>query len=201
VEILLPVGTPGPHTPRITTLLPNPTVAGEVWAGVEVGGVLASADRGRTWQAASDGLPSLDVHSLAWASGSVLLAALPVGVAMWRSARWHPCVFEPVDRYCRALAVRADDPGVIYCGFGDGPPGTRGGVARSADGGRTWQVVGPLDGAESAVWAMATSRSAAALVLAAAFSGRVFVSRDGGGRWDAVLRTAAPVRAAAALDA
>jgi len=30
-----------------------------------------------------------------------------------------------------ALAVRPDNPATLYCGFGDGPPGTRGEIALS----------------------------------------------------------------------
>ena len=104
---------------NIWALEPGPEKQ-EVWAGVEVGGVFASADGGRSWSAANEEIPSLDVHGLAWSSGGILLAATPRGVAMWRSARWMEGLFEPADRYCRALATRPDDPGMLYCGFGDG---------------------------------------------------------------------------------
>ncbi|MBI3107172.1 MAG: hypothetical protein HYY95_16670, partial [Candidatus Rokubacteria bacterium] len=152
LSFALPPGEPQPHTPRITALLPSPWVAGEVWAGVEVGGVFASADGGRSWSAANEDIPSLDVHGLAWSSGGILLAATPRGVAMWRSARWMEGVFEPGDRYCRALATRPDNPGMLYCGFGDGPPGTRGEIALSSDGGRSWRASGMLSDTGSTIW-------------------------------------------------
>ena len=192
-------GTPQPHTPRITALLPSPWVAGEVWAGVEVGGVFASADGGRSWSAANEEIPSLDVHGLAWSSGGILLAATPRGVAMWRSARWMEGLFEPADRYCRALATRPDDPGMLYCGFGDGPPGTRGEIALSTDGGRSWRASGMLSDTDSTIWSVATAADAAGLVLACSISGKVFVSLDGCASARPVLTTGFETRAVACL--
>ena len=192
-------GAPQPHTPRITALLPSPWAAGEVWAGVEVGGVFASADGGRSWSAANEEIPSLDVHGLAWSSGGLLLAATPRGVAMWRSARWMEGVFEPADRYCRALATRPDDPGMLYCGFGDGPPGTRGEIALSTDGGRSWRASGMLSDTDSTIWSVATAADAAGLVLACSISGKVFVSLDGCASARPVLTTGFETRAVACL--
>ena len=193
-------GAPQPHTPRITALLPSPWAAGEVWAGVEVGGVFASADGGRSWSAANEEIPSLDVHGLAWSSGGLLLAATPRGVAMWRSARWMEGVFEPADRYCRALATRPDDPGMLYCGFGDGPPGTRGEIALSTDGGRSWRASGVLSDTASTIWSVATAADAAGLVLACSISGKVFVSLDGCASARPVLTTGFETRAVACLS-
>lgn len=168
-----------PQAPRLTALLPNPWVPGEVWAGVEAGGVFASVDGGGTWSAANEQLPSLDVHGLAWSSGGMLLAATPCGVASWRSARWMEGVFHSADRYCRALAPRPGDPSTLYCGFGDGLPGTRGGIAVSADGGRSWRPSGGVPGGDSPIWSVATAPDAAGLVLACSLSGTVLVSLDG----------------------
>ena len=192
-------GAPQPHTPRITALLPSPWVAGEVWAGVEVGGVFASSDGGRSWSAANEDIPSLDVHGLAWSSGGILLAATPRGVAMWRSARWMEGLFEPADRYCRALATRPDNPGMLYCGFGDGPPGTRGEIALSTDGGRSWRASGMLSDTGSTIWSVATAADAAGLVLACSISGKVFVSLDGCASTRPVLTTGSETRAVACL--
>ena len=199
LSIALPPGEPQPHTPRITALLPSPWVAGEVWAGVEVGGVFASSDGGRSWSAANEDIPSLDVHGLAWSSGGILLAATPRGVAMWRSARWMEGLFEPADRYCRALATRPDNPGMLYCGFGDGPPGTRGEIALSTDGGRSWRASGMLSDTGGTIWSVATAADAAGLVLACSISGKVFVSLDGCASARPVLTTGSETRAVACL--
>lgn len=199
LDFALPPETPQPHTARVTALLPNPAVAREMWAAVEVGGVFATADGGRSWHAANDGLPSLDVHGLVWSSGGILAAATPRGVAIWRSARWVAGVFEPADRYCRALVGSPDDPSTLYCGFGDGPPGSRGGVAVSRDGGRSWHGSTFLPDAGSTVWSVATAMDAPALVLACSLAGKVFVSRDAAATWQAVFSADAEARAVACL--
>jgi photosystem II stability/assembly factor-like uncharacterized protein len=193
----LPPGTPEPHTPRITCLLPTPGVPGELWAGVEVGGVFASPDAGRTWSPVNLSLSSLDIHALGWSTGSVLLAATPEGVLAWRSGRWVVGAFEPTDRYCRALAASPHEAGTVFCGFGDGPPGTRGGVAVSRDGGRSWRVPALPRGVDSTVWSVAASPDVPGLVIACTISGRVLRSRDGGARWEIVFTTPAAARAVA----
>jgi photosystem II stability/assembly factor-like uncharacterized protein len=199
IPFRLPSGIPEPHTPRITTLLPNPGVAHEVWAGVEVGGVFTSGDGGASWSPVNEGIPSLDIHSLAWTSRGILLAATPQGVAVWRSARWVEGLFEPEDRYCRALAGRPDAPGTVYCGFGDGPPGSRGGVAVSSDGGRSWRACPfPVDSG-STIWSVSAARDVAGLVLAGSIRGKVFVSHDGGTTWGLAVTAAAEARAVACV--
>ncbi|MBI2525155.1 MAG: hypothetical protein HYV93_04150 [Candidatus Rokubacteria bacterium] len=185
---------------RLSALLPNPWVPGELWAGAEAGGVFASVDGGGTWSVANEQLPSLDVHALAWSSGGMLLAATPSGVALWRSAQWIEGAFRCADHYCRALASRPDDPSTLYCGFGDGLPGTRGGIAVSADGGRSWRPSGGVPGADSTIWSVATAAAAPGLVLACSISGTVLVSRDGCASATPVLTTGCETPAVACLS-
>lgn len=193
-----PAGAPAvPPSARITHLLPNPNVTGEVWAAVEVGGVFATGDGGRVWSAANDGIPSLDVHALAWCSGAVLVAAMPTGIATWRSARWFAGVFGPGDRYCHSLASRRDAPGTLYCAFGDGPNGSRGGVAVSTDGARSWQACPFPDTVGGAISSVAAAAEPPGLVVACSLSGKVFVSPDGGEGWTLALDCGAPARAVA----
>lgn len=196
-QVAFPPGRdlPGVQAPTLAYLLPNPSVPGEAWAAVELGGVFATSDAGRSWSSANEGIPSLDAHALAWSSGGVLVAALPTGIATWRSARWFPGVFEPGDHYCRALAGRPDQPGTLYCGFGDGAPGTRGGIAVSTDGGRSWRACPFPEGAGSTIWSLAIAP--AGLVFASSLRGKVFVSTDGGEGWRLALETEAEVRAVA----
>ena len=188
---------PGADVPAFTALLPNPAVTGEVWAGVQGGGVLTSPDGGRGWSDVSDGLPSRDVRALAWSSGGVLLAALASdGVTIWRSARWIASTFAPADRCCLALAARADDAGVLYCGFGDGAGG---GVAFSRDGGRSWEDCAGLPSLPGGVRSVATTADRPELVAAVSAGGTVALSHDGAVSWAAVLATGADTRAVACV--
>ena len=98
-----------------------------------------------------------------------------------------------------ALAVRPDNPATLYCGFGDGPPGTRGEIAISTDGGRSRRVSGIVPDADSTIWSVATAADAAVLVPACSISGKVFVSLDGCASAKLVLATGCETRAVACL--
>jgi len=172
VDFELPSGTARPHTPRITAIVAD---GDWLWCGVEVGGVFGSPDRGGHWAALGEGLPSLDVHALVFA-GPALLAATPRGIAR-REGVWSAAALAG-DRYCRSLAA-LPHPGVVLCGLGDGPPGTRGAVVRSEDSGRTWAPT-RFPAARSSVWSVAADGD---LAVACAIGGEVFVSKDGGRRW------------------
>jgi photosystem II stability/assembly factor-like uncharacterized protein len=194
-----PVPSTPERRPRLTALLPSASVAQEVWAAAEVGGVFASSDAGRTWAAASDGMASLDVHALAWSSGGVLVASSPAGVASWRSARWVPAQFEGPDRYCRGLAARPDHPGTLFCGFGDGRDGTRGGIAISTDGGRSWRRAALTPVPAGPIWSVAVSPDAPAFAFACSLAGQAYLSEDGGKTWRAAAGATAEVRAVACM--
>src|SRR5439155_21135797 len=43
--------------------------------------------------------------------------------------------------HCRSLALKVDDPGVLFVATGDGALGSTGAIQRSRDGGQTWQAL------------------------------------------------------------
>ncbi len=49
---------------RVTCLSIEPGAAAAIWAGVEIDGIRVSNDLGETWESRSEGLSSLDIHSL-----------------------------------------------------------------------------------------------------------------------------------------
>lgn len=189
LDFRLPPELERPHTPRVTSILVE---AAAIWCGIEVGGVFQSADRGEHWEAVSDGLPSLDIHALA--RGGALLAATPRGIARLEGGRWGPTDLDAPWRYCRALAVVASGRELL-CGLGDGPPGTRGGVVRSEDDGRSWRSARLSAMPGSSIWSVATAADGAEVALAAAFRGELFRSEDQGRTWQRLPRTFTEVRA------
>lgn len=208
--LALPPGTPEPHTPRVTAILFDPGRPEKVWAGVEVGGVFeargrvpaggthanAWVSRVRAWLPVNDGLPSLDVHALALAGDGGLLAATPRGVAVFDGRVWAPTVSDSPDHYFRALASKPGERPTLYAGLGDGPPGTRGTVLASTDGGRRWAATG-FPGAQSSVWSVAVDPREPGMVVAGAIKGEVFVSRDGIRSWARAARTFGDIRSVA----
>jgi photosystem II stability/assembly factor-like uncharacterized protein len=154
-----------------------------------VGGVFRGEPDGKHWRAVNDGLPSLDIHALARA-GDALVAASPRGIARYSEGTWSAAALHAPWRYCRAL-VRADG-GDVLCGLGDGPPGTRGGVVISEDGGRSWHSALVAGTAASTVWSIAVADGRA---LAAAIGGEMFGSEDDGRTWARIPQTFSEVRA------
>jgi hypothetical protein len=82
--------------------------------------------------------------------------------------------------------------GSILCGLGDGPPGSRGGVVISQDGGRSWHGALFPGTAASTVWSIAVADGQA---LAAAIGGELFSSEDDGRTWTRIPQTFQEVRA------
>jgi photosystem II stability/assembly factor-like uncharacterized protein len=188
---------------RVTTLAADPRDPDVFWAGVEIGGLQRSRDGGRTWHAVGRGLSSADIHGL------VLLADSPgrmlastnndVNVSTDGGETWQPVQIGTALpwAYCRGMAQPVGRPEVVLLGNGDGPPGSAGVVARSEDGGRSWQAARMPGRANSTIWTFATHAAAPALIYAASVSGEVYRSTDAGASWTKIGREFGEIRALA----
>jgi photosystem II stability/assembly factor-like uncharacterized protein len=182
---------PRPWTSHVRSVAPSPHDAELLLAGIELGGVMRSADGGATW---SDHRPGAqkDVHALAWhptvpgrayEAGGGGAAWSRDGGLTWRAAD------QGRDRhYTWGLAVDPDDPD---CWYVSASPSAR--LAhygeRSAEahlyrwrGGGPWEPLGgglpqPLDRFPYALAANADS------VFAGLGDGRIYRSEDRGDRW------------------
>jgi photosystem II stability/assembly factor-like uncharacterized protein len=190
---------------RVTTLLADPAVPESMWAGVEIGGLFRSGDRGRSWRAVGRGLSSLDIHALAIvpANGRTkrLLASTnnDVNLSTDEGETWQPLHIgnNLPWSYCRGLAQLADRPGVVLLGNGDGPPGSAGIVARSTDAGDSWQAAAMPGPANSTIWNFAVHAADPELVYASSVSGEIYRSTDGGASWVKLKREFGEIRALA----
>jgi photosystem II stability/assembly factor-like uncharacterized protein len=192
------------HT-RVTTIVADPLERDTFWAGVEIDGVRRSQDAGRTWQAIGSGLSSQDIHALAVLRGAAgtrrLLAATnnDVNLSSDNGHTWQPL---HVGRslpwsYCRALAQPINQPEVVLLGNGNGPPGHAGIVARSIDGGDSWEAAQMPGLANSTIWNFAVHPADPKLIYASSVSGEVYRSIDGGISWDKLAREFGEIRALA----
>ena len=193
------------HT-RVTALLGDPADPETVWAGVEIDGLYRSRDGGRTWQPVGTGLSSRDIHALALVPGTDgrprrLLAATnnDLNRSTDDGLTWTPLeVGKALPwSYCRALAQQCGRPEVVFLGNGDFPPGSAGVVARSADGGDTWQAAVMPGRANSTIWNFAVHPADPELVYASSVSGQVYRSTDGGTSWQKLPREFGEIRALA----
>ena len=192
------------HT-RVTTLLADPTRPGTIWAGIEIDGLRVSHDEGRTWQEIGKGLSSLDIHSMVLVPGNGrpkrLLASTnnDLNLSVDEGPTWQPL---KVGRslpwsYCRGLTQQYGRPEVLLLGNGDTAPGEVGVIARSTDGGDTWQVAKMPGRANSTIWNFAVHPADPNLIYASSVAGQVYRSTDGGASWEKLPREFGEIRALA----
>jgi hypothetical protein len=187
---------PRPWTSHVRWIAPSPHDAGIVLAGIELGGLMWSGDRGETWEDRRPGA-KLDVHSLAWhpsAPGRVYEAAGD-GTA-WSSdagRSWAPIDAGRDRNYAWAIALD-DDPDTWYASVSTGPFAAHGdrhaqGVVYRFAGGRWQAAAGPF---ESMPYALARSDGA---LVAGLRDGRVLAD------WQEVPLAGDPLPSVVALVA
>ena len=189
--------------PRVTALVVDPEDHRTIWAGIEVDGVRRSLDGGDTWTAIGGGLDDPDIHDLAISMGQpkTVLATTPREVfsSVDAGESWQRLgVMQQFPySYTRPIAVKPDNPQVIFVGHGQTASPTIGCVERSEDGGKTWETL-PLPGEpNSYIICFATHPSDPNLVLASSLYGQLFYSGDGGDSWQKVRQEFSEVRSLA----
>lgn len=190
------------HT-RVTSFAAAADDPETLWAGVEIDGLHRSTDGGRSWHKVGSGLSSQDIHGLAVVPGARrrLLASTnnDLNVSEDDGTTWEPL---KVGRslpwsYCRGLAQKCGQPEVVFMGNGDGPPGSEGAVARSTDGGKSWQTATMPGRSNSTLWNFAVHPADPELIYAGSVSGEVYRSTDAGASWLKLAREFGEIRALA----
>jgi photosystem II stability/assembly factor-like uncharacterized protein len=203
--------TNGVVFPHITTYMPpvakrvigiaaDPSNPLDMYAAIEVGGLLGSQDGGESWTSLIDGPyvrnNTIDLHAVQVSPAAPGTVYIATQVAMFRGRdrgrHWeHVQIGEmfPGGSYCRDLLVAPDNPNVLYlaagAGGGGAPAGTAeaGAVFRSRDTGESWERVDIGDVPPSRMARIAIDRGAPELVCCSAMLGQVYISKDGGRGW------------------
>src|SRR3954462_885760 len=121
---------PRPWTSHVRWIAPSPSDAELLLVGIELGGLMRSADGGRTWQDHRPGAQP-DVHSLAWhprVPGRAYEAG-GGGAAFSTDAgeTWRPADEGRDRHYTWSVAVDPDDPDCWYLSASSGPFAAHGG--------------------------------------------------------------------------
>ena len=180
---------PRPWTSHVRWIAPSPHDAGTILAGIELGGLMRSTDRGATWQDHRPGA-ARDVHSLAWHPVEPGRAYEAGGDgAAWSDDAgdtWHPANDGRDRHYTWSVAVDPDDPELWYVSASTGPFAAHGRrdpqayVYRRRNGG--WeQLAGALpDPLPAMPYALVATRDRLVAGLA---NGELWESRDRGDSW------------------
>lgn len=186
----------GVNRPRLLTICVDPDAPANVWFGVEEGGAWRSRDAGETWQRIDgngSAIRNSDIHAIAVLPATaaapkttLVLTVNAVYVSDDDGATWDGRLSR--DRfdglyYTRTVMQLGDAQGDLLLAVGDGTPGYRTRLYRSADRGRNWQEMALEQTPNSTFWAFGAHAAQPALVYAGTKYGHLFCSRDGGRTW------------------
>ena len=191
LNIPCPIGIP-----RTTNMIVDPRDSRTVWAGIEVDGVYKSLDGGDNWVHLPDLGPDPfhgDIHGMALSAGATtsIYCTSPFGIATStdEGESWDYHYFPKYNEndtrsYCRGMAIKADDPSVMFVGNGDSIPGLTGAIQHTRDGGQSWQPVELPTAPNSVVYWFGTHPALPNVIAAASLYGYVYLSNDGGNSWE-----------------
>ena len=192
-------------TPFVTSVMIDPSDHRAVWLGVEIDGVFRSLDGGETWTHVENGLYDPDIHAMAIAATTptrvLASTARELFISDDMGEKWQPVGVKakwPLP-YARGIAVKADDPEVLFAGCGETTTGEKGHVLRSTDAGHTWELLNLPVQANSTMWGLAVHPAEANRILAFSLFGEVYVSEDAGDSWAKIAREFGEIRTAAWL--
>ncbi|MFQ5613470.1 MAG: hypothetical protein ACE5H9_15200 [Anaerolineae bacterium] len=181
-----------PYTSHVRCIALKPDDSAVILAGIDIGGVMRSADCGQTW---TDHRPGAfkDCHSLQFhpvATERVYQGAAS-GVALSRDGgrRWESCGEGMYHHYAWTCAVDALDPGLVYVAAAWGPH-----YAHKDDNAmayiyrrraKMWATLagGLPQPLESMVYALLTRPGEPGVVYAGLRNGDIWFSQDAGDTW------------------
>jgi photosystem II stability/assembly factor-like uncharacterized protein len=186
----------------VTSLVVDPDDHRTVWAGVEIDGVYRSRDGGDTWTHVTEGLYDPDIHAMTIAATTPKRVFASTARDMFVSDdlgdTWQSLDIRekwPLP-YARGIAVKPDDPGVLFAGCGETTTGEKGHVLRSTDFGESWEILPFPTEANATIWGLATHPADPDRIVAFSLFGEVYVSEDAGASWRKIGREFGEIRAA-----
>ena len=198
---------PGPpHTAHVKNITFDPRSAETIYLSIEVGGALKSLDGGKTWRELSGFYE--DVHRVVIPAQRPEKLYITGGDGIWYSPDGGESWEHLTDRshriaYPDALVVHPDNELLMFTSGAISSPGTwrktqtaDSRIARSRDGGRSWQVLerglpehihGNIEAMSMNVWPKGFS------LFTGTTDGRIFFSDDEGENWSTIAQGLPPV--------
>ncbi len=198
-----------PFACRVMRFAPHPTKDDEIYATLEVNGVMRSQDHGESWQDCSADLVKLadrphlrsrivsdtetegmlDGHAMTMTPAEPDTVFLAVRMGLFRSddqgKSWQDMEvgrFSPVT-YGRDIRVSPQNPRVLYSCLSVAANSSFGSLYRSDDVGQSWKRVDEGTDPRSTLMAVALHPRDAKQIYTVARNGQVFGTQDGGESW------------------
>ena len=202
----------GPFESRVMRFAQNPKKPEEIYAALEINGVMRSTDGGETWQDCSEGLIKLseqphlkskivsdttaegmlDGHAVTInaADPDSPIVALRMGLFRTRDGgkSWQDMDvrrFSPTT-YGRDVKASPTEPNTLYAALSVAAASHDGGLYRSADGGESWQRFDKVQ-VHGTIMSIGLHPSDPKQVyIGARYDGEIFGTQDGGKKWEAM---------------
>ena len=178
---------------RVIALTADPSAPDEVYAALEVAGVIRSLDGGNTWTEITGSLaPSentLDLHGIhctAASPGTVFITTRQGPfIGPDRGSEWIPIDFGRFSEitYTRDLWSDNHMPNVLYVSIGAAAISDQGGIYRSRDLFRTFEKIGVGVSSNSTMMAIRNDPRSPNNIFCVARAGEAFGSSDNGETW------------------
>jgi photosystem II stability/assembly factor-like uncharacterized protein len=194
---------------RLIRMTADPSNPDEIYAGVEVGGLMRSLDGGETWTDCSAHLVELagrphlkskigsdteiegmmDTHALTMSAAQPGTVFLAVRMGLFRSTD-HGMNWEDMEvgrysplTYARDVQVSPQEPQVMYACLSPAARSRDGSLYRSQDLGKTWQRFDHGVQAHSTMMSVGLHPHDPQQVYCTTRGGQVFGTQDGGTTW------------------
>jgi photosystem II stability/assembly factor-like uncharacterized protein len=194
---------------RVMRMVQHPTRADEIFAALEVNGVVHSTDFGKTWTDRSEHLIELaklphlkskiltqneaegmlDGHAITMSAADPEAVVLACRMGLFKTTNkgqsWQDMEmkhFSPVT-YGRDVKVSPQDPNVVYAALSVAAASHDGAVYRSKDAGKTWNRFDKVQVHGTVMSIGLNERNPDEVYIGARYKGEIFGTRDGGKTW------------------
>ena len=179
---------------RVIAMAIDPVQSQEMYAALEVGGVIRSLDGGETWEPINKGLAEggedrLDLHGVQVTASQPGTVYISTREGMFRGTD-RGNIWEPIDlasyspiTYTRDLLISPQRPDTIYVSVGRAARSEVGALFHSRNLGESWERVDHDLTPQSTMMAVAINSRNPSQVFCATRDGQVFGSLDDGSTW------------------
>jgi photosystem II stability/assembly factor-like uncharacterized protein len=202
----------GPFASRVMRMVQHPARPDEIYAALEINGVMRTTDGGETWEDCSADLVRLselphlrskivsdtfaegmlDGHAITIspADPDAVIVALRMGLfrSVDRGQSWQDMEmkrFSPIT-YARDVKVSPQDPNTLYAALSVAAASHEGGIYRSRDAGQTWRRFDHVEVHGTIMSVALHPTDPNQVYIGARYDGEVFGTRDGGETWASI---------------